>query len=58
MRSLITVQELAEQLKVAPQTIYGWTCSRKIPFMKVGGRLRFDPDEMAKWLEKAVVKLD
>lgn len=46
---LLTVEEVAELLKVKVSTIYVWTSSRKIPFRKVGGLLRFDLDEILEW---------
>lgn len=46
---LLTVAEVAALLRVEVSTIYVWTSKRKIPFRKVGGRLRFDRDEILRW---------
>lgn len=46
---LLTVEEVAELLRVEVTTIYVWTSKRKIPYRKVGGRLRFDRDEVLQW---------
>lgn len=46
---LLTVAEVAGLLRVEVSTIYVWTSKRKIPFRKVGGRLRFDRDEILRW---------
>lgn len=46
---LLTVSEVAALLRVEVATIYVWTSKRKIPFRKVGGRLRFDRDEVLRW---------
>lgn len=46
---LLTVAEVAALLRVEVSTIYVWTSKRKIPFRKVGGRLRFDRDEVLRW---------
>jgi len=46
---LLTVTEVAAMLRVEVSTIYVWTSKRKIPFRKVGGRLRFDRDEILDW---------
>lgn len=46
---LLTVEEVAALLRVEVATIYVWTSKRKIPFRKVGGRLRFDRDEVLRW---------
>jgi excisionase family DNA binding protein len=46
---LLTVVEVAGLLRVEVSTIYVWTSKRRIPFRKVGGRLRFDRDEILRW---------
>lgn len=46
---LLTVEEVASLLRVEVSTIYVWTSKRKIPFRKVGGRLRFDREEILRW---------
>lgn len=46
---LLTVAEVAGLLRVKTATIYVWTSKRKIPFRKVGGRLRFDREEILRW---------
>jgi excisionase family DNA binding protein len=46
---LLTVAEVAALLRVEVSTLYVWTSKRKIPFRKVGGRLRFDRDEILRW---------
>lgn len=52
--NLVTVDDLAQQLKVKPSWIYGET--RKtgpgtIPRIKVGKYLRFSPPEVMEWLK-------
>ncbi len=50
---LMTVKEVAEFLRLRPQTIYCMTMRKQIPFLKVtGGALRFDPDEIKEFLEE------
>ena len=50
MRSLLTVTELAEHLRVSKQQIYNLTHRKAIPVKKVGRLLRFDSDEIETWL--------
>jgi excisionase family DNA binding protein len=45
---ILTVEELALLLRVDPQAIYDLKSQGRIPFLKVGGRLRFDRDEIFK----------
>lgn len=50
-RQFLTVEELAEALKVDRRTIYGLR-GKGLPFYKVGKELRFDPLRVAEWLKK------
>ena len=43
-RALVNVDELSELLSVAKGTLYQWVYLRRIPFVKAGPQLRFDPD--------------
>lgn len=48
--TLMTVEDVASYLKVAVQSVYRWVSQEKIPHLKVGGSLRFDPNEIQEWL--------
>jgi excisionase family DNA binding protein len=50
-KKLLTVDELAPSLNVCPKTLYSWAELGKIPCYKLNGCIRFDPDEIFKWLE-------
>lgn len=43
---LLTVQEAARYLAVSVSTIYGWVWRRRIPFVKIGRTVRFDPRDL------------
>ncbi|MFA5033793.1 MAG: helix-turn-helix domain-containing protein [bacterium] len=51
MENLIDIRKLSELLGVKPATIYGWVYYSEIPFYKVGNLVRFNPKEIAEWLE-------
>jgi excisionase family DNA binding protein len=42
-RALMDIDELSLRLKIAKGTLYNWVYLRRIPFVKVGRALRFDP---------------
>lgn len=46
-----SVEQAAEYLQLAEQTLYGFTSKRKIPFIKKGKKLYFKESELKKWLE-------
>jgi len=46
---LWTVDDVAAFLRVAPKTIRHWQTTCRLPFLKVGGTVRFLPEEVRKW---------
>lgn len=48
---LISVKRLSEYLAVPVGTIRDWVFKRKIPFVKAGRHVRFNPSDVHKWLE-------
>jgi len=48
---LLTVKQLAECLKISPKTIYNMVSLGRIPFIKVGGALRFIWGDIEKWIK-------
>ena len=48
---LFSLHDAAEYLQLAPQTLYGFTSKRKIPFIKKGKKLYFKLTDLEKWLE-------
>jgi len=48
---LMSVEELAEYLKLKKQTIYNWLCSGKLSGIKVGRVWRFSKKEIDRWLK-------
>ena len=47
---LLTIKDLAEQLRIKPGTLYAWAAQGKIPCRKIHGVVRFDPIEIDRWL--------
>jgi len=48
--NLITVNQLAALLTKHQQTVYKWMRQGKIPFIRVEGRVGFDPSTIANWI--------
>ena len=55
MDSLMTVRELSGYLKIPRSTIYKMTCAKTIPYLKIGGHLRFNKATIDEWLNAASV---
>jgi excisionase family DNA binding protein len=45
-RVLVDVDELASRLSIAKGTLYNWVYLKRIPYIKAGRCLRFDPGEV------------
>ena len=52
-RALIDLPAVAERLGVNQRHIRRLVAERRIPFLKWGHLLRFDPDEIEAWLDHA-----
>jgi len=50
-KELMTIEEVAEYLRVKKRTIYEWVKNRKIPAIKAVGQWRFKKDKIDAWLE-------
>ena len=47
---LLTVREVAQMLRVHEKTIYAWVAKGRLPCIRLGNRLRFDPTTVSRWL--------
>lgn len=50
-KSLMTVREITTLLGVHQQTVYEWCWAGKIPSVRIGARIKFDPRAIATWME-------
>ena len=50
---LLTIDDLSKFLKVSKQAIYDLVYTEKIPYTKVGNRLRFREDLIHAWIEES-----
>jgi excisionase family DNA binding protein len=46
IQDLIDINELSRRISIPKGTIYNWVYLKRIPFVKAGRSLRFDPDEV------------
>jgi excisionase family DNA binding protein len=53
---LLTLTEVAELLRISVPTVRRLQQQRKMPFVKVGGRIRFTRSDVASYLEKRRVR--
>jgi excisionase family DNA binding protein len=48
---LMTIEDVADYLKVTRRTIYDWLKHNKIPALKLVGQWRFKKDKIDAWLD-------
>jgi len=49
---LMTVEDVAEYLRVKASTVYEWASNGKLPGVKVGRLWRFERSEVEKWVRE------
>lgn len=55
-RPLLSVEEAARHLRIAVSTLRHWVCDRKIPFVKLGSRVRFRQRDLERLISQNLVK--
>lgn len=51
---IMTIEEVANYLKMKPQTIYTWAQNGKIPAAKIGKEWRFRRDLVDAWFNRHI----
>ena len=52
---ILTVEEVAEYLRLQPQTIYKWAQDKRIPAVKLGKEWRFRKTILDRWLDEQML---
>lgn len=52
LKEFLTVQDVAERLGVTPSRVYQLVISGEMPFVRLGGRLRFPRLLWDRWVER------
>ena len=52
MKNLIDIQQTSELLNMKVPTLHRWVHERKIPFVKMGNKLRFKENEILDFIEQ------
>ena len=54
--NLVSVETVAEGLRISPKTIHNWVYLRKIPYVKCGQKVMFRPKSLKAWLNRKEIK--
>jgi excisionase family DNA binding protein len=49
---LLSVEEVAEAMYVSEATVWRWVKQHRVPFIRVGCTIRFNPDLLSQWLQE------
>lgn len=49
---LLSIEQLAEHLGTSVRHVRRLVTERRVPYLKVGHFIRFDPAEIARWLDQ------
>lgn len=55
-RLLLTAREAATALGISPRLLWSHTRSGAIPCIRIGTAVRYSPEALAAWIEKAQTK--
>lgn len=55
IQTLLTYADLSQILKRSEHALRRDVMHRRIPFKRIGGQVRFDPQEIKEWIEKQSV---
>jgi len=50
-KNLLKIKQVAEMLQISVHTAYKWVESGRLPAVKLGYNLRFDPDRIEKFIQ-------
>jgi excisionase family DNA binding protein len=54
-RPLLTIQQASQITGVSIPTLYKWVSQRKIPHIKMGRLVKFDPIKLDEWIKEQSV---
>lgn len=54
---LLTIDELSKQLMISKSTLYRWVHHKAIPFVKIGGKLRFLQSDIENYIKQNSVSI-
>lgn len=55
---ILTLEEVAQYLRLKPQTIYKWAQERRIPAVKLGKEWRFRRSILDRWIDQQILSDD
>lgn len=51
--SLWNTAQCAEYLNISEKTLRRWQAGHAVPFVKIGGAIRYEPDTVREWVRRS-----
>ena len=58
IEQLIDIKELSKLIGVQKPTLYHWVNRKSVPYLKIGGLVKFKPSEVEQWMNSRAVAVD
>jgi excisionase family DNA binding protein len=55
-RRFLSIEETAEYMGLSKRTLYRMVSQRRVPFTKIGRLVKFDLQQLEKWIGKQMVR--
>ena len=55
MNQLMSIQQASHRVGISTITLYKWVSQRKIPHIKMGRLVKFDPLKLEEWIKQQTV---
>jgi excisionase family DNA binding protein len=56
LRRLITAKEASQYLSLSTDTVYRMASLKKLPYLKIGGRILFDVKVLDHWIDRHIIR--
>ncbi|MBU1868788.1 helix-turn-helix domain-containing protein [Patescibacteria group bacterium] len=57
-KRFLSIDEIADYLGLKKSTVYSWVHQRKVPYIKMGRLVKFDIQEINKWVKINTIHKD
>lgn len=55
---LLTYKEASQRLRIAEITLRKWVSHKRIPYIKIGRAVRFDSEELDRWIRAHTIEME
>lgn len=56
-KMLLTINDVSQILKISVSTVYRWVHKKEIPYIKLGGKVRFSDSELQQFIKKNSISI-